>query len=744
MHPKLSCVLILAMAFSSLAPAQTTGTNQAANASADQSGKEIGGYEVQQSIELGYRFSDVVGSTEVYNTFINQHQGPRLFEQTLNMRAMSHAGAIFDRLSASSFGWGGDPENAARLSVSKDLWYDFNLSFRRDKNFFDYNLLANPLNPPTSNPNVPVPFSPHATFVTRRMYDANLTILPQSKVSVRLGFSRNRSEGPSFSSFHEGTDPLLNQAWNVTSNDYFVGFDVKVLPQTTISYDQAVSFDKNDTDYTLAPFAQFLLPDGTPVSLGLPFNTTAGQPCKAPLIGGFVNPTCNLYIQYLRNQRVRTTTPTERLSLRSNYFRRVNVVAEASYSSASLDSPYFEFFNGLVSRTGDRQFSFSGPASNRRVAFDSYAGVTVALTKKLNLEDNFRYDNFRIPGQWNSTESHTAGIPVGTPPAPNVLLSPLAPAAVTTALIANFLGQKSFYNEIGLDYSPSKRAGVRVGYRFRHRRVFKAEPEILPDPESGLGEFEGDTIEVNEHTPFIGVWVRPIDSLRISGEVEETAADNFITRISPRHRQHYRARINYRPKRWATVGGSADINESSNGQIDTQFDQHYRNAGFLASLFPNTRIGVDLAYNYTDSGQSSLICFAGTFTPAGTLVNGCPTFDSSDNPNANQTRFHYINHVHYVSGNLRFQPVKRVTLLAGYGLTRSDGDETILNPLQPLGPLQFTFHRPQAGVKIEFVPNVSVNANWNYDQYGEDSFIGPTNARNFHDNRAALSLRYEF
>jgi hypothetical protein len=85
-----------------------------------------------------------------------------------------------------------------------------------------------------------------------------------------------------------------------------------------------------------------------------------------------------------------------------------------------------------------------------------------------------------------------------------------------------------------------------------------------------------------------------------------------------------------------------------------------------------------------------------------------------------------------------------VTLLAGYGLTHSNGNETTLNPLQPPEPLFFDFHRPLAGIEIGFAPNLSLNAHWNYDQYAEDSFAGPTNPRNFHDNRTVLSLRYAF
>ena len=36
------------------------------------------------------------------------------------------------------------------------------------------------------------------------------------------------------------------------------------------------------------------------------------------------------------------------------------------------------------------------------------------------------------------------------------------------------------------------------------------------------------------------------------------------------------------------------------------------------------------------------------------------------------------------------------------------------------------------------------NAYWNYDQYNEKSFVGPTNARYFHDNRTTLAVRYAF
>ena len=727
-------LLIFVISLSSLLLAQTSGGGAP-------EGKDISGYHVEQSIEFGYRFTDLNGSGQMYDTLIDQHEGPRLLDQTLSMHSLENAGVLFDDLDLNSFGWGGDPENVARLHVSKNKYYDFGFQFRRDQNFFDYDLLANPLNPPTSTPNIPVTFSPHQMQLRRRMYDANLTLMPQSKVSVRLGFSRNRSEGPSFSSFHEGTDPLLNQLWNVTSNQFNFGIDIKVFPKTHISYDQFLEYDKNDTDYTLNPFAEFLLPNGTPVSLGLPINSEASQPCSTVFRDGFVNPSCNGYFAYTRFQRVRTSTPTEVLSLQSSPAKRINLVGRVTYSSADLNSPFSEFFDGLVTRTGERQFTFSGPASVQRIAATGDLGVTVELTKSLALTDDFRYDNWRIPGNWNSFSTSTVGLPVD---GRVTLLSPLGPTTTTTDLVINSLNQKSFYNLFQMEYSPSKYFGLHFGYRFRHRHVLKSEPEEEVDPESGLPEFETDNIDVNEHTPLFGFWLRPMDSLRVSVDAETTSADNIITRISPRQQQNYRGRVNYKPVRWATLAGSVNVWESRNNESDTQLRQHFRNLGFLVSVLPKERAGLDLSYNYTDAQQNALICYNTTIPVAGTIVDGCPTFDSTDNPNPNLLLSTYVDHTHYFNAAVMLKPVKKVTARVGYGLTSTTGTTSILNPLQPLGPLDFTYHQPLASLSYEVVQYWTLNAYWNYDQYNEGSFVGPTTPRYFHDNRTVLSIKYAF
>src|SRR3984957_7047174 len=204
----------------------TASPTPAPVAPAEPDGMTRGGYQIHQSIELGYRTTDVTGSGDMYNTLVNLQTGPRILDQTLTMQSGDHQGLLFDNLYLNSVGWGGDPNNYARLRADRNKWYNFQSSFRRDQSFFDYDLLANPLNPPTSAPSIPILNSPHSFATTRRMSDFDLTLLPQSTVSFRLGYSHNNMTGPSYSSIHEGTEASLLQDWNTTMNSYRLGGDL--------------------------------------------------------------------------------------------------------------------------------------------------------------------------------------------------------------------------------------------------------------------------------------------------------------------------------------------------------------------------------------------------------------------------------------------------------------------------------------------------------------------------------------
>ena len=280
-------------------PAPTASSTPAPPAEPE--GVTRGGYQIHSSIELGYRFNDVTGSGDMYDTLVNLQTGPRILDQTLTMQSVDHQGLLFDNLYLNSVGWGGDPNNYMRLRADKNKWYNLQGSFRRDQSFFDYNLLANPLNPSASTPSIPVLSSPHLFDMTRRMTDVDLTLLPQSVVSFRLGYSHNNMTGPSYSSIHEGTEGSLLQNWNTTMNSYRMGVDFRIAPRTVFSYDQFLDYYKGDTDYQLNPINQALLPTtpASSVSLGLSIDTVNKVPCAVPtgqssliVSGTLTNVTC--------------------------------------------------------------------------------------------------------------------------------------------------------------------------------------------------------------------------------------------------------------------------------------------------------------------------------------------------------------------------------------------------------------------------------------------------------------------
>ena len=88
----------------------------------DDQGRDWGGYTVRQSIELGGHIVGAEGNQQMYSTFVNLGSGPRILGQELTMQSKNHAGVLFDNLYMSSFGFGGDPENLARLRIAKNKW----------------------------------------------------------------------------------------------------------------------------------------------------------------------------------------------------------------------------------------------------------------------------------------------------------------------------------------------------------------------------------------------------------------------------------------------------------------------------------------------------------------------------------------------------------------------------------------------------------------------------------------------
>jgi hypothetical protein len=735
-------------------------------------GKEVGGFRVTQSIELGGRITEVSGSQPMYDTLINEQSGARILEQSLTVQSLTHQD-WFDTLTLNSFGWGGDPEQAARLRVSKQSWYTFSGSYQHMQNYFDYDLFANPLNPPSGQPFIPILNSPHSYYNRQNLYNFGIVVLPMRRLSFRFDYNRNRFIGPSFSSVHQGTEAATDQDTNNTLNGYRFGADFRVTKKTTLSYTQLLQYYSGDTTYGLNPINSYPLSNGTEVSFGLPwFNS--GSPCSAPLQNGIANPTCNGYFNYNLYQRVRTFIPTEQLNLKSSSIKWLDFNGQFQYSHAQMNTPLTEIFSGLNSGPANLGYTTAGSTSSARWnSASADVSATIHLTDQLRLVEIFRFRDFSVAGDFLNLQSNffNAGAfgsasllnPVATFPPTLLFHNGSSPADVMNETTINLIGQNMKQNDFQVQYDVSRFFGVRAGfvwgnYIIQPGNSYQAALGDIYYPSlsnrgncagltlnpNGSCTFTGviapwgnPTTEINRYSGVLGAWFRKGSTLHANFNAQFGGADNWIYRTDPTHFFNISGNVSYAPHPWLMVGGNLIFQRGTNNSSDLAYNQHNYSTMVNATITPGSLWSLDMAYNFDAIQQNTNLCFAGTVLPTGSYT--C----LGDNT-LMETYGVYQTHTQYGYFALMLTPIKRITMRMGYSIVDNQGNTTSFNPLLPLGPLASVYQSPLAGVDINVYKNVTFKAGWNYHQYNEDSFVGPTAPRYFHSNETTLSLKYAF
>src|ERR1700722_2870921 len=473
------------------------------------------------------------------------------------MRSINHQGPFFDNLSFSNFGYGGDPNDVSRLHVDKSKWYDFRGMVRRAKNSWNYNLLANPLNPVSSIPGAAITSSPHTLDLSHRMQDYDLTLFPQSRLRFRLGYSRSVNTGPAYTTLEGGTEPLLSENVDDVTNSYRMGVDYRGLSKTTLSFDEMLAYTevKNRvTDNNLL----FRLSNGTPVDLGIVFFGTSP---RADPISNFattpptVTANCNGYLSYSQFQNPRSSFPAERFSFQSTYFRNLSMTGSAAYSSGNNRvSDFNDSINGFTTRTLARASTTGGPARANRISANANWSGDYRVTEKLNIIDEFSYNNWRIPSMWATSETNLYGTPPQAPGQAGLLLPismvspatfagicPVAPyngpncpqhnssslADVTNELVSQFLGQNIRSNTFEVKYDFTNRVGGYLGYAYTARAIedfsatFDTGEIYFPGGPTGIATAQNDYLAARGDCALVSGKLPSVCTLNANGSVQE-------------------------------------------------------------------------------------------------------------------------------------------------------------------------------------------------------------------------------
>jgi hypothetical protein len=624
---------------------------------------------------------------------------------------------FFDHLSTTNFGYGGDPYNVSLIRISKGRIYDFQGSFRRNRQYFDYNLMVNPFIPSASTPFVPALDTPHLFNTVRRMTDTKLTVAPLSKISAHFGYSQNVAEGPSYSTIHVGAEALLVQNFRQSTDVWSFGAQWKPIHATSVSYEQFFTHYKGNTNWQLAGL-NYSLANGTPVSLGIDLSSVWKTPCAAPFnANGTINPTCNGFTGYTRSEPIRALYPSERLYFQSSSVRHLTMNGQFMYmGTTSHVTNFSEDFIGLDSRAANRREVMTGSTNTRRINVNGDFSATWQITHNIAFSDAYDFWDFRQPGNGLFTQTNYAG---------TSMLNPPGAATVTTSSIYNAFNQKSKTNTASAIFDVTPRAHLSIGYRYRDRFI---------------NDTDGDTLPIHEHWGLVGLALIPTSQLRVNFNFEDMYGDAAFTRITPRNMQHYIVRSTYKPRPWLTFAGTINIFEARDNVPTVNHLEHNRNFSFASSFSRSEHWSVDLDYSYSSLFSSTLMCFASTPAPP-IAITGPPICVSAGTPL--QSNGYYSAPTQFGSIGFMLSPTRRLRFNAGYRMNAINGTATFINISEVPGALQSQYQTPYGHVAFEVASDWFWKADYNYYSYGEGTPIGPS-PRSFRGNVYTLSVGHNF
>jgi hypothetical protein len=748
------------------------------------------GYTLHESIDLGGRLANVDGSGDMYDTLVNLQTGPRVMGETYELRALPGTkNTLVDRLKLFTSGLGGDPNDVAKLDFSKGALYDFSGLFRRDRQYFDYNLLGNPNLPPgQSIPIGPaaaptgsyawpqVTESPFMNNSVRRMTDTNLTLLPLSKVTFRVGYSQNVFQGPSLTpsgyQFAGAYDVLLQEYQRNSTDDWTGSVEWKPVSRTRLTYEEQVTHYKGDSYFSMAPqYFNLQEADGDRVAVlqnydnpinkpvGITCNAAVGAPsiypAQTPNGLPVVDPTCNVITSYSRFQPTREIFPTEILRLQSSSIKNVTMNGDVRYTYANTSLPnYYDDFQGLAGAS--REITFAGNAQAKREAIAADYGVTWQVLKKLSISEQIDYSNVHQPGVANIT-SLTTVTSTSVPPTINstaltttVINTPINPVtnlptssfegspAVATPLL-DFFGQKFITNNLTAAYDLTDRATFTLTYHYQEHTIGEGAANTT-GYQTGISHF---TIDENGAT--FGVNLQPANHWTINGSVEVLHVDNALTPVAPRDLQHYRIHTTYRPQAWATFSGAYNDLERHNNTNNTgiasvdgplQHVDHSRILSLNADLMPKGHYGFDIGYAYSDVYAATNICFLGTAssptipgaaTPTGVACPS-PTPRVPGSPYTFGPAKDFMNApTQYASVALALSPTDKFRANIGYRISSVNGSRFFNDPRDVNGSLVSIYQSPFVNLSYAMRKNLIWKGEYNYFGYGEG---GPSGAQN--------------
>lgn len=490
-------------------------------------------YNIIQSFELGYRFAAIGGDGGMYDSTVNYRDGIRLLSSSLIVQSREGHGRLFDHLVITTQGLGNDPYQSAILRIEKNRLYRYDMMWRLSQ-YVD--------------PAATVSFGEHAMNTTRKMQDHDLTLFPEGKFKLFLGYSRNLETGPALTTIQlfnaQGDEYPLFANVHREVNEYRLGGEVQL-------FGMRLNVMHGWEDYK----------EDSPQSLTSP---SAGN-----------NPNdANTLTSFQSTQPIHGTSPYWRVGLFREGKKLWAVNGRFTYVAGKNAFALDELSAGTAFRGNPTQLQVVTFGNAERPALTGDLTVSLFPSTHIVLTNQTSFSNIRMIGDSYFTEFNNG-----------FQSSPVLPF--------QYLGIETFANSTDLAYHPTKWFSIHGGFEYSDRHINSVQGQ------SNLGDPAPNQAAVEQSNQLkagtLGFRIKPLKTLTISVDGEVGRENKPIYPISDGNYQAFRARVEYKTKLFrAGAYGKSDYNVNSD--VLTSFASHARQYGADGSWIASSFFSIDASY----------------------------------------------------------------------------------------------------------------------------------------------------
>jgi hypothetical protein len=636
-------------------------------------GQDTGDYNVVNSVETGYRFALVNGDLGKYRSDVNYGNGVRLLGSNLTVNSKDGHGRWFDQIVLTTEGLGNDPYESATLHVEKNRLYRYDMLWRLD----DY-----------YNPGLPIAAGEHLMDTSRRLQDHDLTLFPQSRIRLRLGYSRNLQDGPALST-------------------------VQLFSSTGSAFPLFMNVRREQNEYRLGAGVELAGFKLTLLHTWDYFKEDSGYQATGPTAGD--NPAAGVTLsQFQRSEPYHGASPSWMGNLdksAKNWAVNGRFTYVFGLRNFILDE---SAFGTTPLGIQNQQVAVGGDA--RRPVVTGDLSISFFPGERLTVVNNTSIHSIRIDG--NSAYAQ---------------FNDFTQAA--NIVYFRYLGLYTIANATDVHYRVEKWLSLYGGYHYSTRRIRDVESFGVPAAFFNTSQYQQNN---DLRSGLFGIRIKPVKPVTINLESEIGRANQPFTPISDRNYQALGGRFEYRV-RALTLGAAYKENYNNNSVSFSSYSSRARNYSANAAWAPRGWFTLDASYMKLHLDTVSGIAFFAGF-PQVTQYNGLNEIYVSNIHAANlAARFAIKKRVDLYVG----YSVTRDTGDGRGSAVPPGASDPVSLIFAPVQTFPLSFQSPMARLSIRLHPKLRWNFGWQFYNYHEEFGLFAF-YQGYHANTGYSSISWSF